>query len=134
MGRAQLIGLGAAAAALVVGGVVFAVVDRREPAAPPPPIGSTEPLADGVYRIGIDIAAGKWRTDGPRDIEFGGIDGMKPIEGMKSQCLYRLWYLEERDRKPYHDHQVLNGPEDVELANGVVQFETAGCAPWQHVG
>jgi len=102
------------------------------PTPPPPP---TQPptgtwLGDGTYTVGVDMRAGRWHTDGPRNQRAD--DTADDVVGA-SKCVWRLGWLDIRFGVPKmipiaRDDD--SGPADVEVGPDGVAFETNGCKVW----
>lgn len=70
---------------------------------------STDPIGDGTYRVGVDIAAGAWSTGGAINLTLG--------------CWYRI------NGGATVKVPLSVGPATVRLRAGDV-FATGGCSPW----
>ena len=104
------------------------------PQAPPPLARVID--HDGTYRIGVDIAAGLWHTDGPRTRTLY-IDGAAQQIAGSAPCQWSLSHHKESsgvDSVQGAVHDVL-GPADVPVSVSASNDEltTRGCRPWRLV-
>jgi hypothetical protein len=99
------------------------------PAAPPvqaeppaaAPSGPLTTFGDGVWEVGVDVAAGKYKTAGPAS---GGI-------GM---CYHARLKTNDGSLGDIIANNVSQGPVTVTIKPGDGYFETTGCQDWVKVG
>ena len=118
-----MLGLGASAVAV---GVALAVTKMPELPNTCPAL-RTDPLADGTYEAGLDMAPGVWHTDGPRDVH-----AYRPLPDYAtvSRCRYRLV---SADGNGSPETQETVAAVDVKLAPKM-KLATDGCKGWRYLG
>jgi hypothetical protein len=88
---------------------------------PPPsaPAPKTTMETDGTYRVGTDIVAGTYRSDGRRSFEEGG----------ESDC----YWARLNDLNPTHiiANNISSGPQEVAIQPSDAAFLTHSCQPWK---
>lgn len=103
------------------------------PAPLPPPATAID--HDGDYRVGRDIAAGVWHTDGPlRRVNEYDQNG-NPIA--VASCHWATGGIGEQNSAPTVYGQSSNvktgdesGPREITISEADYDFTTIGCKPW----
>lgn len=93
------------------GSVSTADTSGEAPTAPPGPLTT---FGEGTWEVGVDIAAGKYKTTGP--------DG--------PNCYYARLKTGDGSMGDILDNNNSNGPVTVTVKESDGYFETQGCADW----
>lgn len=88
------------------------VVTHTEVYTPPP----VDQFSDGTYRVGPDIPAGIYKTDGQSD---------------SGSCYYAV--LNSLDRTDIAENDNIDGPTSVQVSSGKA-FEVSGGCSWSKIG
>ncbi len=94
---------------------------QADPPAAAAPSGPLTTFGDGVWEVGVDVAAGKYKTAGP------GSDGI----GM---CYHARLKNNDGSLGDIIDNNISQGPVTVTIKPGDGYFETNGCQDWVKVG
>jgi hypothetical protein len=87
---------------------------------------------DGLYKVGTDIAAGNWHTDGGRRRVLYNPDGSQA--DVDSRCHWAVGSLATQNGHPFLLKVTAKGdepgPQDAVIAQGDDAFQTLGCRDW----
>ena len=95
-------------------------VDAPAPAAPAQPAGPETTVSDGTYEVGVDMAAGRYKTDGP---SAGSMTGM---------CYWQRSSNDSGEFDAIIANEIVQGPGSVTVKSG--EFATlSGDCTWTKV-
>ncbi|HET9256615.1 MAG TPA: hypothetical protein VFO16_15645 [Pseudonocardiaceae bacterium] len=92
-----------------------------EPTESPKPAGPATSFGDGVFIVGTDIVAGKYKSAGPKP----GGDG---------KCVWFRRKDTTGDRGTIIARNISRGPQTVTISRTDGAFESFGCQDWRKVG
>ena len=108
-----------AAAAALVGVGVFGLAKHTDNPAPG--------VGDGEYKIGADITAGRWHTDGTRKLNSYNGDVQQT-----DRCMWSIRLPASSQGAPVAQRDY-SGPTDLTIGPVGAVFSTLGCKPWHPV-
>jgi hypothetical protein len=98
--------------------VTVAAPPPQVPAEPVEPVGPLTTFGAGVWEVGVDIAAGKYKTT--------GTDGYG--------CYYARLKQNDGSLSDILNNGFVQGPATVTIKQSDGYFETSGCEDWVQVG
>lgn len=90
------------------------------PAAGSKPTSAASSISEGVYEVGVDIKAGKYKT--------AGLEEDSPI------CYWARLKNDSGEMNAILANDAVPGPTTVTIKKTDKYFKTNGCKPWQKVG